>query len=130
MKKKPNIHIHFRSFFASDWTTFDGAFKLEPWYTAYYPLVKGKRRHSDNSDFHLDCANCQDASVMNWILYGVESVHEGKHEDRKFKFLYARSTKFNLVNCHWSEVSMLRAKIEVPDSGQKAYWGKNAWGRF
>ena len=63
-------------------------------------------------------------AMTNWFLIGVKSEHNNGKEDRKFKFFYARSTKYILTNCKTTSVSTYGATLEVPSQIESLNWGK------
>ena len=107
------LKLLFRSFFESDWTTYDKYWKV----STIWSNKKGAWKDSNNNGIAKP-------SFTNWFLIGVKSVHSGSKEDRKFKFFYARTTKYILANCKTTSSSSYGSKLAVPSQLESLNWGK------
>ena len=63
-------------------------------------------------------------NMEHFFLIGMQSVHSGDKEDRKFKFYYAKSSLFELGNCHFAAENSYDKMHEIPNSLQSLNWGK------
>ena len=108
------LNVLFRSFFESQWTTYDDSH----WQVSSdWSNNKGSWKDSDGNTIAKP-------SFTNWFLIGVKSVHSNSKEDRKFKFFYARTTKYILANCKTTSTSSYGSTLAVPSQLESLNWGK------
>ena len=106
--------VLFRSFFESQWTTYDDShWKV----SSDWSNNKGSWKDSDGNGIAKP-------SFTNWFLIGVKSVHSNSKEDRKFKFFYAKTTKYILSNCKTTSTSSYGSTLAVPSQLESLNWGK------
>ena len=75
-----------------------------------------------HGDEVIDRPSGDDANI-DYFLIGVESTHDDDTEDRQWKLLWARSTKYSLEECTWHTESEYYETLQVPNSGLQPTWG-------